>query len=125
MNDLKLPLKKKWFDMTKAGVKPEEYRELTAYWAARLLLYNGKKEKESFWDMMPIKLCESTFKYHPNITPISVDNNIMTLGYPKADDTDRIVILEHKGIQIAMGNPEWGADPGKYYFVIKHGIIIN
>lgn len=28
------------------------------------------------------------------------------------------------GIEIRTGNPEWGAEPGKLYFVIKHGIVI-
>ena len=45
----------------------------------------------------------------------------MTLGYPKSNDTERILKLEHKGIEIREGKPEWGAEPGKKYFVIKHG----
>lgn len=51
--------------------------------------------------------------------------NTMTLGYPKSGDTERILKLEHAGIEIRTGNPEWGAEPGKLYFVIKHGEIIN
>lgn len=31
-----LNLKKKWFDMWKSGEKPEDYREMTKYWAKRL-----------------------------------------------------------------------------------------
>ena len=49
----------------------------------------------------------------------------MTLGYPKSTDTDRILKLEHKGIEIGYGKPEWGAEPNKLYFIIKHGSIIN
>lgn len=30
-----------------------------------------------------------------------------------------------KGIEIRTGNPEWGAEPNKVYFVIKHGIILE
>ena len=33
--------------------------------------------------------------------------NIMTLGYPKSTDIERILKLEHKGIEIRTGNPEW------------------
>ncbi len=51
--------------------------------------------------------------------------NIMTLGYPKSTDTDRILKLEHKGIEIRTGNPQWGAEPNKLYFVILHGKIID
>ncbi len=49
------------------------------------------------------------------------DTNTMTLGYPKSGDTERILILEHKGIEIRTGNPDWGAEQNKLYFVIKHG----
>jgi hypothetical protein len=52
-------------------------------------------------------------------------HNTMTLGYPSNTDKDRIITLEHKGIEIRTGNPEWGAEPNKLYFVIKHGGIIN
>ena len=51
--------------------------------------------------------------------------NTMTLGYPKSGDTERILKLEHKGIEIRTGNPEWGAEPDKLYFVILHGAILE
>lgn len=35
-NTLHLNLKKKWFDMILAGIKMEEYRNLTDYWQIRL-----------------------------------------------------------------------------------------
>ena len=37
MKTLTLPLKRKWFDLIKSGVKLEEYREINRYWIARLL----------------------------------------------------------------------------------------
>lgn len=37
MKILHLTLKKKWFDMIKAGVKKEEYREVKPYWSTRLM----------------------------------------------------------------------------------------
>ena len=36
---LVLPIKKKWFDMIKAGEKLEEYREIKPYYKKRLLNY--------------------------------------------------------------------------------------
>ena len=48
----------------------------------------------------------------------------MTLGYPKSTDSERILKLEHKGIEIRTGNPDWGDELDKLYFVIKHGKII-
>lgn len=62
-------------------------------------------------------------RHDANFKPFT--QNTMTLGYPKAGDPERTLILEHKGIEIRTGNPEWGAEEGKMYFVIKHGQIIN
>jgi hypothetical protein len=36
MKNLQLSLKKQWFEMTKAGIKTEDYREITPYWVSRL-----------------------------------------------------------------------------------------
>lgn len=106
--NLQLSLKKQWFEMTAAGIKTEDYREINDYWVKRL--------------------CTSFSWNHNEDTPLSFDvsfkhftTNTMTLGYPKSTDTDRIIRFEHAGIEIRTGNPEWGAEPGKLYFVIKHG----
>jgi hypothetical protein len=48
----------------------------------------------------------------------------MTLGYPKANDNERILKIEHKGIEVRVGNTEWGAEPNKLYFVILHGAVL-
>ena len=120
---LRLPLIKHWFDMTKAGIKTEDYRETSEYWMKRLFTkstfemyeqakYSGGNEFENgtfhidFADYKPF------------------DYNIMTLGYPSKDDTSRIIKLEHKGIEVRKGKPEWGAEPNKLYFVILHGAVI-
>lgn len=108
--------------MTKAGIKTEDYREITPYWAKRLVgvwKWEGSNKglfpdlKNSFMsDVLIVSF--KTFKL-----------NKMTLGYPKSTDADRIIQFEHAGIEIRTGNPEWGAEPGKLYFVIKHGKIIK
>lgn len=120
-NTLRLSLKTYWFEITKSGIKKEDYRELTPYWASRLLTYKGKKQTRDFWYMMPIKFAENTFEFHKDIQPINFNKNTMTLGYPSNDDKDRIIDFEHKGIEIRTGNPDWGAEPNKLYFVIVHG----
>jgi hypothetical protein len=118
--NLQLPLKKKWFDMTKAGIKTEDYREITPYWSKRLIL----QSKDINWDT-PIKIidkiCDNYFNNKNDVIFRPFTTNIMTLGYPKKDDKSRILTLEHKGIEIRTGNPEWGAEPDKLYFVILHG----
>ena len=131
MKTLNLTLKKQWFDMTKAGIKTEDYREITPYWCNRFLLYEGENWTVKWWGMMQNFEGSSfieTLKRRVELDKISFKNyetNTMTSGYPKANDSERIVKLEHKGIEIRTGNPEWGAEPNKIYFVIKHGKIIS
>lgn len=123
--NLQLSLKKKWFGMTKKLIKLEDYRALTSYWCNRFILVEGERKPKSWW----VKKQE-----HPNFIDwlianieikafsfICFNHNIMTLGYPKSTDVDRILKLQHKGIEIREGNTEWGAEPGKVYFVILHG----
>lgn len=105
---LRMSLKTKWFEMTKAGIKTEDYREINDYWAKRLLT-------------KPLDSCGGMLH---GLEVKKFDYNIMTLGYPKSTDSERILKLEHKGIEIRTGNPEWGAEPNKLYFVITHGAIL-
>jgi len=117
---LQLSLKTKWFEMTKAGIKTEDYREITPYWIIRLVksIYDEKGNYHKIvGNYEPLDYHRFWFK--------KFDQNTMTLGYPKSTDTDRILNIEHKGIEIREGNPEWGAEVGKLYFVIKHGNIIT
>lgn len=116
--ELRLSLKTKWFKMTDQNGKTEDYRELTPYWYSSLCLYDGQKKSKKFWEFAPLNSFEfdtskvSFKKYHANV---------MTLGYPSNKEPDKIKKFEHAGIKIRTGNPEWGAEPNKLYFVIKHG----
>lgn len=120
---LRLPLKTKWFEMTKSGIKTEDYRDITPYWIMRFL----DTSKEPTWGINDFV---REFQYHGNELGFiekygkKFTKNVMTLDYPKSTDTERVLRLEHKGIEIRTGNPEWGAIPGKLYFVIKHGNIL-
>lgn len=124
--NLQLSLKKNWFEMTKSGEKTEDYRDITPYWCNRLLTYFGNSQPKKFWE-------NQIERNNPdwNLEKIVLMNskkfktNTMTLGYPKSTDKERILKLEHKGIEIRTGNPKWGAEPNKLYFVIKHGKIID
>ena len=114
--------------MTKSGIKTEDYREINPNWCNRLLIddesntLSRKFWKEVFFEGGEIKdyhLEELQNKIH--FFPVKFNTNTMTLGYPSKDDKDRIIQFEHAGIEIREGNPEWGAEQGKLYFVIKHG----
>jgi hypothetical protein len=127
---LRLTLITKWFEMTKAGVKTEDYRDISEYWVGRFL--NHKEAKPT---VEQITRFIRNYKYYGYVDVSAIftrhelsfkqfDFNVMTLGYPSSTDTERILKLEHQGIEIRTGNPEWGAEPGELYFVIKHGRIV-
>lgn len=137
MKNLHLSLKAKWFEMTKSGVKTEDYREITPYWVKKLMLY----QNNDFLDLTKkdIDLVCSDFKQCTGADDFQEGSDIdytldnwylsfkkfktttLTLDYPKADNKEKIIQFVHKGIEIRTGNPEWGAEPNKIYFVIKHG----
>jgi len=128
MKNLQLSLKTKWFEMTKSGVKTEDYREITHYWIRILLISYREIDYVDFQDI--VTDLQDPLKRHRNIDEVfkywelnfkNFGSNIMTLGYPKKEDTKRILRLKHKGIEIRTGNPEWGAEANKLYFVILHG----
>lgn len=113
--NLQMSLKTKWFEMTKSGEKTEDYREITPYWIKRLV--NPRSHKVT---IIPMHL--GSFLHDVKSRGFKeFDSNIMTLGYPSKDDKERIIQFEHAGIEIREGRPEWGAEPGEIYFVIKHG----
>lgn len=122
MRVLYLTLKKVYFDMVGNG-KPEEYRELTMYWAKRLCNRIPTPRGGYFSPINSVLLGESLDGW-----------KIFTGGAPAFNEFDQVLfangghfgdvpkkLFEFKGIEIREGNPEWGAEPGKKYFVIKLG----
>lgn len=120
MKTLTLPLKKPWFYMIKTGEKKEEYREQSEYWIKRLLTCS-EKFLDALWDNASV---------YPNSTEIfnrdlknswrikHFDRLVFTLGYPKAGDAERRLVFKNPKIRIGTGRHEWGAEPGKNYFII-------
>ncbi len=116
MKTLTLSLKKQWFDMIKSGEKKEEYREIKPFWEKRLLDYKAIKA-----DVKALALKRYVFNIPYDVCkdyPRGYDRLVFTLGYPKADDTERRLEFKNPRIRIGTGRPEWGAEPGKMYFVI-------
>lgn len=102
---LHLTLKKHWFDMIASGEKTEEYREIKQYWMVRLLTpRKGVYADKSHW---PVGF------YAGNFNTVQFRN-----GYSK---TSPVMRFKATGIRVDTGNPAWGAEPGKKYFVIKLG----
>lgn len=126
MKILNLTLKTKWFNMVGNG-KEEEYRDLSAYWIKRFIEINYPEETDGENKVIP-----------PNIIyDIEVGHDpklVLKSYYSKLKSWDKVLFangghfgnvpkktFEFKGIEIREGKPEWGAEPGKKYFVIKLG----
>lgn len=117
-----LPLKKKWYDMIESGIKTEEYREIKPYWEKRLVDYQGLKEhylkNKGYFAIKRVLF--------PNLPLIPGDiMKIWSRGYTHVrfsyGYTKRTMMFEVSEITRGEGNPEWGAEPGQYYFIIKLG----
>lgn len=105
MKVLHLTLKKCWFDMIKSGEKKEEYRELKPYWASRLTI-------------LPPEFCKRCNIYDLREHTRDYDMVVFKNGYSKDAPT---IMVKCGLIAVDKGNPDWGAEPGKEYFVIKLG----
>lgn len=104
---LHLTLKKKWFDMIASGEKKEEYREKKTYWCRRLV--DGYSESER------------NGKMYFSLPSKKFDIIQFKNGYSKDAP---VLNVKWLGMQIKEGKPEWGAEPGKKYFVIELGEIL-
>lgn len=103
---LRLTLKKKWFDMIKAGIKKEEYREIKRYWIQRLCDEVEYENNYGNW--------EGVFK---KFTHVEFKN-----GYAKDAPT---ILVEFKGIRIGKAKPEWSDNWQGDVFVISLGAVIT
>lgn len=105
MKVLHLTLKKKWFDMTDSGDKPDEYREITDYWVARLC----KETPTSVCDLIHNDKGYDFKKF---------DHVFARNGYnPK----NRSWLRKWSKTSVGFGEEKWGAEVGKRYFIIKLG----
>lgn len=90
---LVLPIKKKWFDMILSGEKKEEYREIKPYYKSRFInLWKGSL-----------------------IDGIAEREIMFRNGYSK----DSPSFIAKCSAKIGTGNPKWGAEQGKPYYVLE------
>lgn len=121
-----LPLKSEFYLMIELGKKTEEYRAITPYWITRLV----KKPfvdflKECFgvtWrrnernENLVSGLKELIRLNGANAVFKDVDSIVFSYGYTK-----RHMQWECDALSIGYGNPAWGAEEGREYFVFKLG----
>lgn len=98
-----LNLKRKWFDMIKSGQKTEEYREIKPYWKKRFKPHSHVHIGQSWLPRTMVKI-------------------VFSNGYRKDRDQFEARIT---GMRFnSEGKKEWGAEPGKKYFVLEVDPII-
>ena len=90
-----LPIKKKWYDMILSGEKKEEYREIKPYYRSRLY-------HEGFLDRYGLPQIHEGWVLFRN-------------GYSKNSPSFEALCT----VDIRTGRPEWGAEPGQEYYVLK------
>lgn len=117
MKVLHLTLKNKWFDLIASGEKTEEYREIKPYWISRLCnnLFSAKPvSAEDFLRWFDNKGSYVSLNHVGNDFEVVTFRNGYSAGAPK-------VTMVYRGLILTEGKREWGAEPGKKYFVIKLG----
>ena len=97
---LTLPIKKKWFDMIKDGVKKEEYREITPYYITRF---------------------ETIHLIHLFMPTDETAVILLRNGYKRTSPTLMVSVR----LFIREGKTEWGAEPNKTYYVLRIEKIIS
>lgn len=126
MTPLRLTLIKKWFDLIRSGHKPEEYREITVFWARRLLKSTDEYCKPNYdllvADLLKIpKHCKDVLRAHKvefkQFSHVEFKN-----GWARNGIAAPYFNIGFDGIEIGKGREEWGAED-RYYFVIKLGRI--
>ena len=121
MKVLHLTLKKKWFDMVGPD-KPEEYREIKMYWAVRLL--HGFNKNDYHFLLSDLRKLYESSGGGTLFDAVKKEFDVVEFknGYGKNAPVKR---FKWDGMEMRTGNPEWGAEPGKEYFVIKLGELLT
>jgi len=106
------PIKKKWFDMIKTGIKKEEYREIKPYYTTRL---------SKLW--CKNYLCE---KYNPKMQELFInwikEKNEIEYGqilFRNGYSTDSESFIAQCGLRIGTGRTEWGAMEETEYYIFS------
>lgn len=92
MAKLQLAVKREYFIAIRDGRKSEEYRRANAFWVKRL--------------------------FQPDGQPQQFDCVVITEGYPKSDDHDRILTFEWRGFtRKTITHPHFGPEPVEVYAI--------
>lgn len=102
---LTLPIKRKWFSMILSGEKKEEYREIKPYYDKRFMNTFG-----TIW--IGDKLIRSPL-------PEIQKNRVQLVAFRNGYGKDAPTIWAECSLTAGYGREEWGAEPGKKYYILK------
>lgn len=121
MKTLYLPLQQKWYDMIEKGIKTEDYREIKPHWISRFI------DMDFYYWKFPTR--ESVSDLYHQSEDKATGKNFFRDDYCKSFDTvtfslcftSKTMTFKIEDFTIGTGKSEWGAVPGKEYFIIKLG----
>ena len=122
-DNLTLVLKRQWYEMIDAGIKPEEYREIKKHNCR--LFYECWTDKPGHYGQCQTfneetKHFEVTCPCHK--CDVGQLKRFKTVTFAHGYATDRpTMVYNVKEIVIDTGKPEWGAEPGVEYIVVRLG----
>lgn len=105
-----LPIKRKWFDMITSGEKKEEYREIKPYYNKCL----GNK-------VIGFPFTDEIVKNFKNIKQYDekqFKNNIEII-FRNGYTYDSPSVKCRCKVKVGQGNPKWGAEEGKEYYILE------
>lgn len=114
--ELKLVLKRIPYEQIEAGIKKEEYREITDYWKKRICS-NWDNYFKGHYCVFGCNCIDFCGQKHKHIAH-NYDRVTFYLGYAKDRPS---MTFRVDDVVIDKGVPEWGATYGQDYFVIKLG----
>jgi hypothetical protein len=122
--------------MIEAGIKKEEYREIKPFWIKRLIWFHEEMEVGVFEEFCTDLIfaannsenkrfsnCDDVLDYFN--TEVAFFNDVHFARGGHFHPSLAQMTLKGKGIRIGEGREEWGAEPGKKYFVIELGEVIT
>lgn len=131
MKILHLTLKSRWYDMIASGEKKEEYRETKLFWLNRFFKPSYSISNEDYYpeEMLNelIKFPEQDIDAVLNLfcaRRVKFDAVCFARGGHFHPSIPQMTVVCNE-IKIGTGKPEWGAEEGKEYFVIKLGEILK
>lgn len=102
------PIKRKWLEMIRHNEKQEEYRALTPYYSTRFRKLFTYQPMDNAQTIAAIRAASSK-------GGIPVRDIALRAGYSLLSPA----IMVKGTLVIGEGKPEWGAEPGKEYYVIR------